>query len=154
MKKPTPLSLHASLLATIFCLMAGAADAATFTVSNTNDDTNAGSLRKGITDALAAGVGPHDIQAGGVTGTISLQSALPTITNTTIRIHGPTSGTLTVTRGVATNFRIFSVTNSGGAASLTVNRLTMTNGVGTVDVDTTAVGGGIGVKDSTLVLNY
>ncbi|MBL9133491.1 MAG: hypothetical protein JNG86_19930, partial [Verrucomicrobiaceae bacterium] len=136
-----------ALLAAFFCLVSAVSHAATFTVSNTND-TNAGSLRQAITDALAGGVGPHDIQAGGVTGTISLQSALPTITNSTIRIHGPTSGTLTVTRGVATAFRIFTVNNTGGAASLTVNRMSITNG------DGGSTGGNIYVVSSALTLNF
>lgn len=123
-----------------------AASGGLLVVTNTND-SGAGSLRQAITDALAGGAGPHDIQAGGVTGTISLQTALPVITNTNIRIHGPTSGTLTVTRGAGT-FRIFTVTNSGGAASLTVNRLTMTNG------DGGGIGGNIYVVSAALTLNF
>ena len=136
-----------SLLAAIFCLVSAVSYAATFTVSNTSD-SGAGSFRQAIIDALAGGAGPHDIQAGGVTGTISLQSALPTITNTTIRIHGPTSGTLTVTRGTGT-FRIFKVDNSGGAVSATINRLSITNG------DSGGEGGGcIWVDNATFNLNY
>ncbi|HNB73747.1 MAG TPA: choice-of-anchor Q domain-containing protein, partial [Acidobacteriota bacterium] len=124
---------------------------AVFTVSNTND-SGSGSLRQAITSALGAGAGPHFIEAGGVTGTISLQSALPTITNSTITINGPTSGTLTVTRGVAANFRIFTVTNASGAASLTINRLTMTNG--NPGTGTSDNGGAISVTDSALTLNF
>jgi hypothetical protein len=142
-----------SAITALLLTFTSASWAANFTVSNTND-TGAGSLRQAMADAVAAGTGPHVINASGVTGTVSLQSALPTITNTNITIHGPTSGTLTVTRGAAANFRIFYVTNASGAASLTVNRLTMTNGVGTVDMEAVGVGGGIAVKDSTLVLNY
>jgi hypothetical protein len=103
------------LTAALTCLLVVMSHAATFTVSNTSD-SGAGSLRNAITNALAGCAGPHDIQAGGVIGTISLQTALPTITNSNITIHGPTSGTLTVTRGTGT-FRIFTVNNSSGAAT-------------------------------------
>lgn len=142
----TPRTYLAALLILVG-LISTSLSAATYTVSNTSD-TGAGSLRQAITDALAGGAGPHDIQAGGVTGTISLQTVLPTITNTNIRIHGPTSGTLTVTRGVATAFRIFTVNNSGGAGALTVNRLSITNG------DGGATGGNIYVVSTPLTLNY
>jgi hypothetical protein len=121
---------------------------AVFSVTNTND-TGAGSLRQALTSAVAS-TGPHVIDAGGVTGTISLQSALPTITNTNITINGPTNGTLTITRGVGTAFRIFTVTNASGAATLTLNNLTMTNG-NTGGADS---GGGIRSDSSTLNLNY
>jgi len=127
--------------------------AGTFTVTNTSD-AGAGSLRQAITDALAAGTGPHIIDAAGITGTISLQSALPTITNVTLTINGPAlnKGTLTITRGVVTSFRIFTETNSSGAATLTLNRLTMTNGSpGTTVSDN---GGGISVTTATLNMSY
>lgn len=124
--------------------------AATFAVSNTND-AGSGSLRQAITDALAAGAGTHVINAGGVTGTISLQTALPTITNTTLTINGPTSGTLTITRGVSTQFRIFTVNNSSGAVNLTLNHLTMTNGSA---VTGDGGGGGIYAVSATLTLNF
>jgi hypothetical protein len=148
-----PSRLSKGIIAAFILTAASASWAATFTVSNIND-TGAGSLRQAITDALAAGTGPHVINASSVTGTVSLQTALPAITNSNITIEGPISGTLTVTRGAAASFRIFYVTNASGAASLTVNRLTMTNGIGTVDMEAVGVGGGIAVKDATLVLNY
>src|SRR5882762_2809868 len=121
-KKPLLIALFFSFsLNTLF--------ANNFTVTNTND-AGAGSLRQAITNALAAGVGPHTIDATGITGTISLQSALPTITNVTLTINGPSlnTGSLTITRGVVTNFRIFLIDNSVGAATVTLNRLTLTNG--------------------------
>ena len=139
-----------ALLFALAAFSAGRGLAATFTVSNTND-SGSGSLRQAITDALAAGTGAHEIHAGGVTGTISLQSALPTLTNTTLAIHGPTSGTLTITRGVSAQFRIFTVNNSGGAVNLTLNHLTMTNGsAATGD----GGGGGIYAVSATLTLNF
>ncbi len=70
-------------LSTAFVLLLAAcfARAATFTVINTND-SGAGSLRQAITDADAAGAGPHsiafDIPGSGVQ-TISLASSLPAI---------------------------------------------------------------------------
>ncbi len=130
------------------------AAATTFTVSNTND-TGAGSLRTAIGSANNTG-GTHTIDASGVTGTISLQSALPTLTNVTLTINGPAIGigTLTVTRGVGTPFRIFSIANSGGAANVTINRLTMTNG-STGAVSPGDDGGCIQVNGgATLSVNY
>jgi hypothetical protein len=121
----------------------------TYTVTNTND-AGAGSLRQAITNALAAGVGPHTIDATGITGTISLQSALPTLTNVNITINGPAAntGVLTITRGIATAFRIFTMTNTSGAVTITLNRLTMTNGSITGD------GGGISAISTSLTMNY
>jgi parallel beta-helix repeat protein len=121
----------------------------TYTVTNTND-AGAGSLRQAITDALAAGAGPHTINATGITGTISLQSALPTLTNVNLTIIGPAAntGVLTITRGIVTAFRIFTMTNTSGAVTITLNRLTLTNGSITGD------GGGISAISTSLTMNY
>lgn len=130
----------------LFVNFYAAVSAATFTVTNTND-AGTGSLRQAISDALAAGAGPHVINIT-TTGTISLQSALPTFTNISVTINGPSfnTGTLTVTRGSG-SFRLFTITNASGPATVTINRLTMTNG------NVTGDGGGISATSSTLALN-
>lgn len=142
-------SITPFVLSLFFILFSASSFAANFTVTNTND-AGAGSLRQAITDALAAGTGPHTIDATSVTGTISLQSELPTIANVTLTINGPlaNTGKLTITRGVATAFRIFTITNTPGVATVTLNRLTMTNGSVTGD------GGGISAISANLTLNY
>ncbi len=127
--------------------------ATNYTVTNTSD-AGAGSLRIALTSALAAGAGPHTIDATGITGTISLQSALPTITGITLTISGPlaSTGTLTITRGVAGNFRIFNISNSVSPPTVTLNRLILTNGnPGTAFTD---LGGGIRIATATVTLNY
>ena len=63
-----------------------AAMVATFTVTNTND-SGPGSLRQAITDANAAGDGPHTINFS-VAGTIALASNLPAITVADVTIDG------------------------------------------------------------------
>ncbi|MEJ0103711.1 MAG: T9SS type A sorting domain-containing protein [Bacteroidota bacterium] len=140
-----------SLLLLTLCF-SGSVFANTFIVSTTSD-AGAGSLRQAITSALAAGTGPHIIDATGVSGTISLQSALPIITNVTITINGPSlnAGTLTITRGTGT-YRIITETNASGAATLTLNRLILTNGnPGTTGSDN---GGGISVTSANLIMSY
>src|SRR5581483_2919382 len=143
-----------ALLTLGFCLFIfTAVFSNTFTVTNTND-AGAGSFRQALLDALAAGTGPHVIDATGVTGTISLQTALPTITNVTLTINGPSAntGSLTVTRGVSTNFRIFLIDNSSGATTVTIYRLIMTNGnPGSTSSD---LGGGLRINSTNVTLSY
>lgn len=108
---------------------------ATFTVSNIND-TGAGSLRDAIVQANAA-VGADTIvfdSSFNTAQTISLQSVLPTITGD-LAINGPGSNLLTVTRGSATAFRIFTST----AISTSFTGMRITNGSSTAD------GGGINI---------
>jgi hypothetical protein len=79
-----------SLAIGIGCL-AGIADAATFTVINTND-LGAGSLRQAITDANAAPTPPHTIVfaiPGSGVHTIAPASAFP-IVNVSVIIDGTT----------------------------------------------------------------
>jgi parallel beta-helix repeat protein len=87
---------------------------ATFTVTNTGDagagNGSSGDLRYCITQANSV-TGASTIDASGVTGTITLNSALPTITDP-VTISGPGAGVLTVTRAVG-GFPIF----TAGAAS-------------------------------------
>lgn len=92
------------------------------TVTNSND-TGAGSLRQAITDVQAGtATGPVDFAAG-VTGTINIASALPTI-NTNIAISGPGAAVLTVRRSGVGNYRIFNV----NAGTVSISGLTIANG--------------------------
>jgi hypothetical protein len=104
--------------------------AVTFVVSNTND-SGAGSLRQAITNANAVAPGPNVvIDASGVTGVISLMSALPNLTRS-VTIIGPErtnveNDLLIIERNAgAGTFRILT-TNAG--VSLTVLYLTFRNG--------------------------
>jgi len=72
--------------ATVLALLAGSLNAATFTVTNTND-TGAGSLRDALTSAQTCAGGPHTIEFNVPTGSltngvavITPASALPAIT--------------------------------------------------------------------------
>ncbi|WP_195759248.1 glycoside hydrolase family 9 protein [Pedobacter puniceum] len=101
-------------------------NAATFTVSNT-DDTGAGSLRQAITDANAT-VGPHTINFSIPSGSIiNLTSGvLPTI-NVNIVFEAP-AGRITVTRNSVTNFRIFAISAS---RTVVIKNLVISNGFST-----------------------
>ena len=70
-------------------LTATHAQAATFTVANTND-SGAGSLRQAILNANAA-IGADVIDATGVNGTVNLASALPDLSDITLRGSGSTT---------------------------------------------------------------
>jgi hypothetical protein len=72
------------------------ANAATFTVTNTND-SGAGSLRQAMLDANAAPSPPHTIvfsMAFQALGTITLQSALPTWNNGSLTVNGEVNSRL------------------------------------------------------------
>jgi hypothetical protein len=85
-----------------------------FTVSALGD-AGAGTLRAAITGANASATTNNEIDFT-VTGTITLESALPAISNS-VDIDGPGSSSLTVTRDSAQgNFCIFAI-----SASTTVN---------------------------------
>ena len=100
---------------------------ANFTV-NALTDTGAGSgtsgdLRYCITQSNAT-PGPNSIDATGVTGTISLTSTLPTITDP-VTITGPGANLLTVSGSQA--YQVFSV-NPGGGNSVTMSAMTVSGG--------------------------
>ena len=82
-----------------------AAKADTYTVT-TLADSGAGSLREAIITANAHAAANTIVFAKGVTGTIALQSALPTLTGS-LSIEGPGAGALTVARSSAASFRVF-----------------------------------------------
>lgn len=107
-------------LALLICVLAAStvAHAATFTVTSLSD-AGAGSLRQAIIDANA-GAGADDIVfQTGLTGTISLQSALPAITGD-LTITGPGAALLTVSRGIAGQIRIFDISGDVVMTGLTV----------------------------------
>jgi len=117
------------------CLTALSTQAATITVTNTND-SGAGSLRQAIVDAHSG-----DTIHFGVTGTITLSTG-ELVVDKSITIHGPGSGNLTVDCNISS--RGFYV-SSGVTA--TIAGLTITNGNGQGDVP---VGAGIYNDHATL----
>ena len=121
----TTLHRHSlSLVLAGACVATGLAWAGTITVQGTND-TGVGSLREAI---VAANSDPGSvIDMTGLSGTISLASALPAITADTT-INGPGSDQLTVRRadGAAQEFRVLSV---DAGADVEINGLTVSHGV-------------------------
>ncbi|MCA8936032.1 MAG: hypothetical protein KDB68_07485, partial [Planctomycetes bacterium] len=118
------MALTRWILVSLFAVCAGGLSAqTTFTVSNTND-SGTGSLRDAITQANAT-TGADTIQFG-VTGTITLTSALPVISEN-ITIDGPGRAALTIARNLASaDFRIFETSVIG--VELHINELTIQGG--------------------------
>ncbi|RYY17431.1 MAG: hypothetical protein EOO36_09730, partial [Cytophagaceae bacterium] len=111
------------------CLLAHVSQATTFTVTNVSD-TGTGSLRQAITDANAAGAGPHtiafNIPSTALTGSfgskravIALASPLPAITVASVTIDGTTQ---TTTVG-DTNTGTLGTTTTVGVDGLAVSAL-------------------------------
>jgi parallel beta-helix repeat protein len=88
MSKPQRVSLVGAVFVFLASAAAQKADAVVYTVSNTND-SGAGSLRQAILDANASVGGTDDINFT-VAGTITLQSALPSLQGS-IRVNGNTA---------------------------------------------------------------
>jgi hypothetical protein len=102
----------------------------------------AGDLRYCITNAANG----DDIGFGdGVTGTINLAGALPTL-GASISIDGPGADLLTVRRDTGGDYRIFTL---GGGTNVTISGLTITNGYAVGDPGR---GGGIYSAGATLTL--
>jgi len=117
---------------------------AAVSVTNTNN-SGAGSLRQAISDVNGgAASGPIDFAAG-VTGTINLTNALPTI-NTNVTINGPGAAVLTVRRSSGTNYPIFNI----GPFTVNIYGLTIANGNG---FDPVPIGGGVQDFNSTLTIS-
>ena len=96
------------------------------TVANTND-SGAGSLRQAIIDANAAPGHDRIIVAPAVTGTINLQSKLPTLDR--VRIEGPSADSLTVRRDSGGEYPVFDLATGADAQ---ISGLTIANGLGAV----------------------
>ncbi|HWQ92584.1 MAG TPA: right-handed parallel beta-helix repeat-containing protein, partial [Clostridia bacterium] len=110
-----------ALIAGVFLCLAllnGSAQAAGFVVTSTGD-SGSGSLRQAVLDANATGGG--EVYFSNVTGTVTLQSPLPSLTN--ITIAGPGMKAFTVSGG--NQFRIFSM--SPGTTNA-LSGLTIANG--------------------------
>ena len=103
----------------------------TFTVTNLSD-SGAGSLRQAITDANANAGADTITFANGLTGTITLTSALPNLTDD-VTLSGPGAKLMTVARSSAAGtpaFRILTIDN--GAATpptVSISGLTLANGL-------------------------
>lgn len=115
----TVLTLGAAALAAV----PGAANAATFTVTNLND-SGAGSLRQAVLDANGA-AGPDIVTFGAVSGTITLTTGQIVISDS-VDIQGPGAATLTVSGNNAG--RIFYLYSGAGLIDVTISGLTLTGG--------------------------
>ncbi|WP_370088807.1 choice-of-anchor Q domain-containing protein [Ekhidna sp.] len=110
----------------------------TYTVTNTNDE-GSGSLREAMT--LAEGTSGADvIDMTGISGTITLGSALPDITQD-LTINGPGSADLAIDG--ADTYRIFFILNET-APTVVINDLTLQNGLAKGE-DTRYGGAGAGM---------
>jgi len=105
-------------------------------------DSGAGSLRDAITQINLSTDPSNTIDASGITGTITLASALPSIVKT-VDIVGPSAGTLTVSGNNA--FQVFKLGGTGVIA-VSMSDLTITAGKSTTD------GGAIFSGDDALTL--
>src|ERR1700722_4185301 len=133
-------TLAAIALPFLFLVMSGLARAATFTVTNTAD-SGGGSLRAAIPAANAAG-GANNIDFS-VTGTISLLSTLPTITDSGLTITGPTgSPGITIDGGGSVQVMVVA-----GSAVLNLQNVTIAHG------SIPNGGGGIGNSGTLTVTN-
>jgi hypothetical protein len=102
-----------------------------------------GSLRYALTHAA-----DNDHVTFGVTGTINLTGALPTLTHS-ISIEGPGATQLTVRRDTGGSYGIFAV---GSGATVSISGLSITNGLTAYGVDGGGIsnGGTLTVSDSII----
>jgi hypothetical protein len=140
------------LIAAALLAFAGAADAAIFTVTNTND-SGPGSLRQAVTDANAAPGADEITFTVAAPATISLLSALPAITDP-LTVTGLGAANLTIRRdpGAAGNFRIFDIATAA-APAVTFTGVTLTGGNPAGDGGAIRVQGGsvtVTVADSVI----
>lgn len=138
-KKMKKIIVWAITFALLFCSV-NKAEAATYTVLNTND-SGPGSLRQSIVDANTNAGADIIIFNAGVIGTITLVTALPDITGA-LTITGPGANVLSVSGN--NNSRVFLIT---GGVTVNINNLTITGG------NVASNGGGIYVDGSILNLN-
>ena len=141
------LRISGVLIAAAVLASSGAADAATFTVTNTND-SGPGSLRQAVTDANAA-PGRDDIVFTIVPpATISLLSELPAISGP-LTVTGIGAANLTIRRdpGVSGSFHVLRVTPTAGAVTITGVTLTGGNALAP-----TGAGGGVFCDGSAVTI--
>jgi Right handed beta helix region len=130
-RRKRQLAAAAGMTASAAVVGAPAAQAAVFPVT-TLADTGPGSLRQAITDANGA-LGSDTITfASGLTGTISLATDFPDITQP-LTIQGPGAGVITVNGGgdgtlTGSHHRIFYGNLPGATDQVTVSGLTVTGG--------------------------
>jgi CSLREA domain-containing protein len=120
------------------------------TLADTNDGactTGDCSLREAIVASNTRG-GTNTIDfAPGLSGTIQLESALPTL-ESNLSITGPGANVLAVRRNVAAPFRIFTILTS---QTIDISRLTISNGFALTDNGPgNGEGGGIYIQGATL----
>jgi hypothetical protein len=141
------LNLRRLELAIALCAFAATAFAASaICVSNTND-AGAGSFRAAITQANEAGGGEITFCIrNSITNTITLLSALPSLTN--ITITGPGTNLLTISGN--NQVQVFSM-NAG--TTNTLSDLTIANGMLSDNSPLFVYGGGISNAGSLLLLN-
>jgi hypothetical protein len=120
----------------------------TFTVTNLLDAGAGSGLAGDLRYCVSHATSGNDTIAFGVTGTIDLESALPTL-NASVAIQGPGASQLTVERDApfASNFGIFSV---GSAASVAISALTLTGGTMGAVINS----GALTISDCVLSGNY
>jgi len=126
----------------------GAFEVQSILVTNTND-SGTGSLRQAITDANANAGSDSITFLAGLTGSITLLTALPDL-STPMSINGPGALLLTVRRSSAGGTPSFRILNVQGGNTITISGLTIANGspAGLGN----QVGGGI-FNGGTLTLN-
>ena len=113
-------------LASVGAALAPAAEAATFTVTNTND-SGAGSLRQAIEDANADATADTILFQAGVTGTITLTTGQLEISEP-VTITGPGAATLAVSGGNSS--RVFYISSGEDTTEIevSISGLTITGG--------------------------
>jgi CSLREA domain-containing protein len=139
-------SVLAAAIIGLIAMLAATANATPYTVTTTSDISSSGqcTLRDAINAAngsvtsgsscSAAGTGSDTITFS-LTGTITLHSALPEITDAGLTITGPTTSPGIAIDGADT----YQVLNMSGSTTLTIKNLSIVNGNGTSE----DVGGGI-----------
>jgi hypothetical protein len=147
------IAMGASLVAT------GSVQAATFTVSNLNDE-GSGSLRQAILDANQNGIGSDDIVfASGLTGTINVGSTAGNglYALTAMNIQGPGADKITLQGDSASiDYVVYTGTDASfyGASAgdpVSLSGLTITGGNATGKVNAAyTIGGGIWNQDFSL----
>ncbi len=124
-RRAARIIIAASIALVPVAVLSSTAEAASYTVTNTSDDGSSGTLRWAITQAnSSAGADTIDF-ANGVTGTITLTSDLPSITDD-LTITGPGESSLTIDGNSL--YRPFTIRTSG--KSLTISHMSLTRGTG------------------------